>query len=196
MNCQNCKEIIPATFVAAIKDNKCPACGQPCLTEKEHGEIVTVVDNIASVSGEISHDTVVKLAVVLHGKFDIFPKGVVVDNVVEKEIVYVPMAVTQPTYANPTAINYQHAQYVPVMAPAANPPLKPHLRQAQAAPLRSDQMSRYQQMIAEFENADQEDENGDEPIVTTMSKEEIEFQEAARTRQLMAEHRANLTRRN
>lgn len=100
MNCINCKLEISPSFVASIRDNKCPACGKECLSEADHGAIFSVVSIITSSVSDMTEDLTIKLATALHGKFDIFPKGVVVDGQVTKEIVYVT---TGPTPSAPTA---------------------------------------------------------------------------------------------
>jgi len=89
MNCINCNLEISPSFVASIRDNKCPACGKACLSDADHGAIFSVVSLITSSVIDMAEDTTIKLATALHGKFDIFPKGVVVDGQVTKEIVYV-----------------------------------------------------------------------------------------------------------
>ena len=89
MNCINCNLEISPSFVASIRDNKCPACGKSCLSEADHGAIFSVVSIITSAVTDLSEDMTVRLATALHGKFDIFPKGVVVDGQVTKEVVYV-----------------------------------------------------------------------------------------------------------
>ena len=89
MNCTNCNLEISPSFVASIRENKCPACGRACLSENDHGAIFSVVSLITSSVADMTEDATIKLATALHGKFDIFPKGVVVDGQVTKEIVYV-----------------------------------------------------------------------------------------------------------
>ena len=89
MNCINCNLEISPSFVASIRDNKCPACGKECLSATDHGAIFSVVSIITSAASDMTEDITIKLATALHGKFDIFPKGVVVDGQVTKEIVYV-----------------------------------------------------------------------------------------------------------
>lgn len=89
MNCINCNLEISPSFVASIRDNKCPACGKACLSEKDHGAIFSVVATIATSVSDMSEDVTIKLATALHGKFDVFPKGVVVDGQITKEVVYV-----------------------------------------------------------------------------------------------------------
>ena len=89
MNCINCNLEISPNFVASIRDNKCPGCGKACLSDADHGAIFSVVSTITSSASDMSEDITIKLATALHGKFDIFPKGVVVDGQVTKEIVYI-----------------------------------------------------------------------------------------------------------
>lgn len=89
MNCINCNLEISPNFVASIRDNKCPGCGKACLSETDHGAIFSVVSTITSAVTDLSEDMTIRLATSLHGKFDIFPKGVVVDGQVTKEVVYV-----------------------------------------------------------------------------------------------------------
>jgi len=89
VNCTNCNLEISPSFVASIRDNKCPACGKACLSESDHGAIFSVVSLITSLVTDMTEDATIKLATALHGKFDIFPKGVVVDGQVTKEVVYV-----------------------------------------------------------------------------------------------------------
>ena len=89
MNCINCKLEISPGFVASIRDNRCPACGKECMSASDHGAIFAVVALISSAVSDMQEDATIKLATSLHGKFDIFPKGVVVDNQLTKEVVYV-----------------------------------------------------------------------------------------------------------
>lgn len=89
MNCINCSLEISPGFVASIRDNRCPACGKACLSDADHGAIFSVVSLITSSVTDMAEDAAIKLATALHGKFDIFPKGVVVDGQATKEIVYV-----------------------------------------------------------------------------------------------------------
>lgn len=92
MNCIACKIEISPNFIAAIKDNRCPACGQKCLADAEYGALFDVVNSILSVSPDLGEDAIIKIATAMHGKFDIFPKGVVVDGYATKEVIYVSAA--------------------------------------------------------------------------------------------------------
>ena len=197
MKCQNCDESISPTFVAAIRENKCPACGQPCLSEKEHTELFSVVTNITSVVTDISNDTVVKMAVAMHGKFDIFPKGVVVDNVVAKEVIYVTAAPQAPVYNPMTG-------FVPALPPQPySPPLKNQMRSghsqgysqpAQPQPnyaMPQSQREKLAQLVSQFENQHSDDDG----LVTTLTAQDLEMEEQRKTRELMNKHRRDSMKR-
>ena len=111
MNCINCNLEISPNFVASIRDNKCPACGKPCLSETDHGAIFSVVSIITSAVTDLSEDMTIRLATALHGKFDIFPKGVVVDGQVTKEVVYVNS--NSPSMRKPAPLPVRKARSAP-----------------------------------------------------------------------------------
>ena len=130
MNCINCSAEIPTAFVAAIKNNRCPACDQACMSEADHTALFVLVNNISGVSSGLSNDSIIRMAAALYGKFDIFPKGVVVDNVVEKEVIYIrdtPAAPAYPPYPQqyPYGGGYPYAPPPPPPPPPA-PPFPAH----------------------------------------------------------------------
>jgi hypothetical protein len=111
MNCINCNLEISPNFVASIRDNKCPGCGKACLSEADHGAIFSVVSTISSSVTDLTEDMTIRLATALHGKFDIFPKGVVVDGQVTKEVVYVNT--NSPAMRKPAPLPVRKARSAP-----------------------------------------------------------------------------------
>lgn len=101
MKCIGCSMDIPPAFVAAIRENRCPGCGTPCMEQNDHNSLFHIVAQIKAASPDLVEDMCVRVASVLHGSFDIFPKGVVVDGYLTKEIQYVEVAVMDPYAAHP-----------------------------------------------------------------------------------------------
>jgi hypothetical protein len=142
VNCINCNLEISPSFVASIRDNKCPACGKACLSDADHGAIFSVVSLITSSTTDMAEDTTIKLATALHGKFDIFPKGVVVDGQVTKEVVYVT---TGPS-SQPTAGMRRPAPLPVRKARVAPEQTSPELPGEQLTPAQLAKLRQFQQL--------------------------------------------------
>lgn len=89
MKCVGCSMDIPPAFVAAIKENKCPGCGNPCMEQDNYNALFHVVGQLRAASPDLAEDMCVRVASVLHGAFDIYPKGLVKDGYLTQEIHYV-----------------------------------------------------------------------------------------------------------
>jgi hypothetical protein len=176
MNCAACKIEISPNFIAAIKDNRCPACGQKCLSDEDYGAIFNVVSSILSVVPELGEDATVKIATAMHGKFDIFPKGVVVDGYAVKEIVYVSTAAPG-RMAPPVQSHYtpRHDMSQPMAPPAR---------------LSAQQMEKARSLASVIEEMERED--ADDGIVNFASDGDLRRMEAERlAAQKMERMRAN-----
>lgn len=73
MNCVSCKIVIPVTYTKALSDNICPACGKEIMSAKVYKEFVFIKDLLSDAS--IDDPTLVKIAALIVGKFDLVPKG-------------------------------------------------------------------------------------------------------------------------
>lgn len=177
MNCINCKLEISPGFVASIRDNRCPACGKECMSESDHGAIFAVVSLISSAVADMQEDATIKLATSLHGKFDIFPKGVVVDNQVTKEVVYVTAG---------------HANSPSARRPAPLPVRKANHAQAETAEIPGEQLTPAQ--LAKLKQFQQLHEQADEDDAVSFNNpmnEELRDAEALRlAKQKIAKMRA------
>lgn len=153
MNCINCNLEISPSFVASIRDNKCPACGKACLSDADHGAIFSVVSLITSSATDMAEDTTIKLATALHGKFDIFPKGVVVDGQMTKEVVYVTTGPSsQPTTGmrRPAPLPVRKARVAPEQT-------SPELPGEQLTPTQLAKLRQFQQLQEQTTEVEEEE---------------------------------------
>lgn len=166
MNCVNCNTEIPPTYVAAIRNNACPACGSAFSSQEEHTALFALVNTILKAEVGLDEDSIIRLSAALYGKFDIFPKGVVQDGYVTKEVIYIRDTphLTQPIAQNQPATFHQVPRGKPVLA----------TRRAQTAQERIAQM---QEQVAR-ESSETIIDDGDEEV----SIQELEAERMARQR--------------
>jgi hypothetical protein len=74
MKCNNCKTAIPPTFTKALQDNACPACGEPIMSKSLFAEFAAIKEKL--VDAEIDEATIIKVAAVIAGKYDLVQRGV------------------------------------------------------------------------------------------------------------------------
>jgi len=172
MNCISCKIEISPNFISAIKDNRCPACGKNCLSSEDYGAIFNVVSNILLAVPELGEESVIKIATAMHGKFDIFPKGAVVDGYLSKEIIYVPTAAPGRMQQTQPAVQYspQHD----MGSSRSGPPAR----------LSEAQMARARTLASVIDEMEQED---DDTSVIMQSNDDLRKAEADRLAQQKVE---------
>lgn len=169
MNCISCKIEISPSFIAAIKDNRCPACGQKCISDEDYGAIFNVVSSITNTIPELQEDLVIKIATAMHGKFDLFPKGVVVDGYITKEIVYVQTAAAGRMNSTRKA-EYEEAS-----------------RRAAPSRLSEEQLAKARSIASIIDEMEKEPEEDDE--VGMLTNEDFRKMEADRLAQQMMERK-------
>lgn len=173
MNCSVCQTAVPPAFVAAIKQNICPACGGQVLSEEDHESLRRLATNLLS-AGLDGEDSSVKIAAALFDKFDVFPKGVVIDNVVQKEVIYLrEPAPMQMAYPQMPPYGYQQLPY--------GPPAAPPKRTGPQLATRKPQDERMAQIQAA---AREESESENDELITDQTYDEPEEEYAVRAARL------------
>lgn len=86
MQCFSCQAALSPAFVSAIRENRCPACGNACLDPDEYRRVFVLVRNLQVLDVGFDDATFIKLAAAINEKFDIFPKGAVKDGYVDASI--------------------------------------------------------------------------------------------------------------
>lgn len=129
MKCMNCSVQILPSYVKVIRENACPACGMMHMPPEEHSALMNTVMQMLQAGVDMPEPEAIKVAAALHNKFDIFPKGTVVDGQVTKEVIYVTSPIPQMPMGGPMGPPmglYPPQQYQPYSAyPNAAPPPPP-----------------------------------------------------------------------
>lgn len=76
MKCVSCSIDVSANFVAAISDNRCPACGQQLLDGAEYQKLFALRKQLVPLELGIDSNTLTKISAAIISKFDLWPKGV------------------------------------------------------------------------------------------------------------------------
>lgn len=78
MKCKSCNVQVSPTFVAAISDNKCPACGKRMMTEVHYKKIFHVAEQIGGLG--FDEKIIVGLAAAIASKFTLVPKDLALEQ--------------------------------------------------------------------------------------------------------------------
>lgn len=78
MKCKSCKVGVSPKFVAAIKDNVCPACGNRLMSDNTYRKIFKVRKQIQDL--DFDDDMLFGIAAALATKFTLVPKDLGVEN--------------------------------------------------------------------------------------------------------------------
>jgi hypothetical protein len=149
------------------------------LSSNDHGAIFSVVSTIGAAVTDLAEDAIIKLATALHGKFDIFPKGVVIDGQVTKEVMYV---------STPSQFPQKKPGTVPVRKARLSDAEETGLPGEQLSPAQLARLKQFQKMHDQISSDDEEDE-----LVSFegSSNEDLRNAEAERyTKQRLAKMRA------
>ena len=72
MKCNKCKTLIPPSFVAAITDNKCPACGGAMMADATYQRIYQVQQQIEDLG--FPEENLIGIAAALATRFTLVPR--------------------------------------------------------------------------------------------------------------------------
>ena len=78
MKCESCKEDVSPKYVAAIRDNKCPACGGGLLDDVDHKRIFKVKAQLVGLG--IDDNTLFSVAAALSEKFTLVPRDLLLND--------------------------------------------------------------------------------------------------------------------
>jgi hypothetical protein len=78
MKCESCKEDVSPKYVAAIRDNKCPACGGGLLDDVDHKRIFKVKAQLVGLG--IDDNTLFSVAAALSEKFTLVPRDLLLSD--------------------------------------------------------------------------------------------------------------------
>lgn len=78
MKCESCKEDVSPKYVAAIRDNKCPACGGGLLDDVDHRRIFKVKAQLVGLG--IDDNTLFSVAAALSEKFTLVPRDLLLSD--------------------------------------------------------------------------------------------------------------------
>lgn len=73
MKCKSCEAQVPPNFIAAIADNRCPACGKQLLSDNAYKNIFKVKKQISDLGFDDS--ILLGIAAALASKFTLVPKS-------------------------------------------------------------------------------------------------------------------------
>jgi hypothetical protein len=74
MQCISCTTEVSPNFVAAIAENKCPACGKQLMDTGDYKKIFALKKLLSTLSLGLNDPTLIKLAAAISSKFELWPK--------------------------------------------------------------------------------------------------------------------------
>lgn len=74
MECVSCEMEVSPSFVSAIAENKCPACGKQLMDSGEYKKIFALKKLLSGLSLGLEDSTLVKLSAAISSKFELWPK--------------------------------------------------------------------------------------------------------------------------
>lgn len=74
MQCVSCTTEVSPNFVAAIAENKCPACGKQLMDTGDYKKIFALKKLLSTLSLGLNDSTLIKLAAAISSKFELWPK--------------------------------------------------------------------------------------------------------------------------
>lgn len=83
MKCKSCKNEVPSKFVAAIKDNKCPACGKKMVSDTSYQKIFNLKSQLSVL--DLDENTLISISAALSDKFTLVPKDLALEEEIEEE---------------------------------------------------------------------------------------------------------------
>lgn len=84
MKCKNCNAAVPPNFIAAIADNKCPACGKRLMSDVSYKNIFKVKKQISDLGFEDS--VLLGIAAALSTKYTLVPKSFNLEEEAEADV--------------------------------------------------------------------------------------------------------------
>lgn len=74
MQCISCNTEVSPNFVAAIAENKCPACGKQLLDTSDYKKIFALKKLLSGLNLGLADPMLVKLSAAINSKFELWPK--------------------------------------------------------------------------------------------------------------------------
>lgn len=74
MQCVTCSMEVSPNFVAAIAENKCPACGKQLMDSGDYKKIFALKKLLGTLSLGLADPVLVKLSAAISSKFELWPK--------------------------------------------------------------------------------------------------------------------------
>jgi len=84
MKCVSCEIEVSPNFVAAISDNRCPACGGQLMDGSEYKKLFALKKQLVPLDLGIESDTLVKISAAILSKFDLWPRDITASTSVEE----------------------------------------------------------------------------------------------------------------
>lgn len=105
MKCVNCSVDVSPDFVAAIVENRCPACGQQLMDGAEYQKLMVLKKQLAPLNLGLEESQLTKVSAAIMSKFDIWPRTeqneVVTKPVVQKATPQPEVSQTKPPAPKP-----------------------------------------------------------------------------------------------
>lgn len=115
MNCISCKMEVSPNFVAAIAENKCPACGKQLLDTSDYKKIFALKKLLSALNLGLADPMLVKLSAAINSKFELWPKESgnppQIQDVASPPVQAVPVA-PQEAQADPVLMQRQKQQMI------------------------------------------------------------------------------------
>lgn len=82
MKCISCGIEVSSNFVAAIIDNRCPACGNQLMDGSEYQKLFALRKQLLPLGLGLDENTLTKIAAAITSRFELWPKDTAKDDVV------------------------------------------------------------------------------------------------------------------
>lgn len=115
MQCVSCSMEVSPNFVAAIAENKCPACGKQLLDTSDYKKIFALKKLLSALGLGLADPMLVKLAAAINSKFELWPKESGPPPVATEQLPTAPQQapqITQHEAVDPTVMAKQKQQMI------------------------------------------------------------------------------------
>lgn len=86
MKCVNCSVNVSPDFIAAIIENRCPACGQQLMDGGEYQKLMALKKQLAPLGLGLEENELTKVSAAIMSKFDIWPRSGEEEKVVKSVV--------------------------------------------------------------------------------------------------------------